>query len=142
MASPNYLQYENTYQKYKNICHNKDVSTFRDSNFAGNSMQHQQQSQRAYHNNVDIDNNDQFENFEAKAENTMQTLSSDDEGGFRQQDLLCMKNQFNNSNNDSNNCNGTNGNACYSTKEIEPLLHSSHNRESIQILKVKCFNSF
>lgn len=145
MASPNYLQYENTYQKYKNICHNKDVTTFRDSNLnycgGASGSQQQQQQQYAYdyhnHNNVDHDDNDRFDNFESKAENTMQTLSSDDEGGFRQ-DMLCMKNQFNNPNNSVNNCNGnTNGNA-YSTKEIEPLLHSSnHNRESIQMTKVR-----
>lgn len=124
MASPNYLQYENTYQKYKNMCHNKDVTNFRE-----NSLSHNEHRRSGYHDdNLDeYQLDERFTNTEMKAENTMQ--SSDDEGGFRQ-DAMYTKNQFNNSVNSSN---IVNGNIGYSTKEIEPLLHGGH-RESIQMI--------
>lgn len=139
MASPNYLQYENTYQKYKKICHNKDVSNFRDSNIShySNSNFKSQQQQQLYNYDNDSDHETSRtpaqqsiinDNLNCKTNNTMQTLSSDDEGGFRR-DLLIMKNQFNNSSN-----NGI-ANNIYSTKEIEPLLHGN-NSSSGQITKV------
>lgn len=115
MASPNYLQYENTYQKYKNICHNKDVTNFRESN---------EQRMHEYRNQDEMDN--RFTDTEVKAENTMQ--SSDDEGGFRQ-NILFNKNQFNHINGLNSN-NGINGNMGYNFKEVEPLLHG---RDPIQI---------
>lgn len=141
MASPNYLQYENTYQKFKNICHNKDVTNFRD-----NSLNHEQRMIE-YRNldNVSGANvngngnsngypssNDRFTDLEIKAENTMQ--SSDDEGGFRQ-NMLYTKNQFNHLNgiNVMNGCNGNiNGNMGYNFKEMEPLLNGVPVRESMQ----------
>lgn len=161
MASPNYLQYENTYQKFKKICHNKDVSNFRDNNCNGNGSSFKQQ--RPHHeyydyqddNNMENDNIDHHyrydderrssrnlgtnqinanDNLVVKANNTMQTLSSDDEGGFRR-DMLNITNHFNN----SSNVNSSNGNIKnnYSTKESEPLLNSSNlNGNSIQITKV------
>lgn len=129
MASPNYLQYENTYQKYKNMCHNKDVTNFRE-----NSLNHKEQHRRSGYRDDDLDEfvlNERFANNEMKTENTMQ--SSDDEGGFRQ-DAVYTKNQFNH-NNSVNSSNIANGNIGYSTKEIEPLLHGGHvTRESIQML--------
>lgn len=130
MASPNYLQYENTYQKYKNMCHSKDVTNFRDNNPSN------QQDKRAYHhrnhNNDEYVIDDHFTELEMKAENTMQ--SSDDEGGFRQ-NAMYTKNQFNH-HNSINSCNGINGNIGYNTKEIEPLLRGVNNHESVQMLKV------
>lgn len=147
MASPNYLQYENTYQKFKNICHNKDVTNFRD-----NSLNHEQRM--IEYRNLDNGNgggsssngngngngngyplsNDRFTDLEIKAENTMQ--SSDDEGGFRQ-NMLYTKNQFNHLNGMNgamNGCNGINGNGMgYNFKEMEPLLHGGGPvRESMQ----------
>lgn len=127
MASPNYLQYENTYQKYKNMCHSKDVTNFRE-----NSLNHREH-RRSDHRDENIDEyglDERFTNIETKAENTMQ--SSDDEGGFRQ-NALFTKNQFNH-NNSVNSSNIINGNIGYSTKEIEPLLYGGHHiRESIQM---------
>lgn len=123
MASPNYLQYENTYQKYKNICHNKDVTNFRESNL----NQEQRMVEYKNHNDMNYSPNERYADSETKADNTMQ--SSDDEGGFRQ-NILHTKNQFNYING-VNVCNGTNGNMGYNFKEIEPLLHA---RESIQMV--------
>lgn len=123
MASPNYLQYENTYQKYKNICHSKDVTNFRDNN--SNQDQRMIEYRNAYI------ANDRFDETEIKAENTMQ--SSDDEGGFRQ-NVLFTKNQFNHLNS-MNGCNGHTGvdeNLGYNFKEMEPLLHVGHIREPLQ----------
>lgn len=118
MASPNYLQYENTYQKYKNICHSKDVTNFRESN----------EQRLLEYRNHDSSTNDRYTDTdtEFKAENTMQ--SSDDEGGFRQ-NVLFNKNQFNHINGVNSN-NGINGNMGYNFKEVEPLLHG---REPMQI---------
>lgn len=138
MASPNYLQYENTYQKFKNICHSKDVTNFRE-----NSLNHEQQMiEFRNHNDNGVggsgsngngypSSNDRFTELELKAENTMQ--SSDDEGGFRQ-NMLYTKNQFNhlNGTNGMNGCNGNNGNVGYNFKEMEPLLHGGPVRESMQ----------
>lgn len=139
MASPNYLQYENTYQKFKNICHSKDVTNFRD-----NSLNHADHRMIEYRNhdggssggagagNGYPSSNDRFADLEIKAENTMQ--SSDDEGGFRQ-NMMYTKNQFNHLNgiNSMNNgCNGFNGNMGYNFKEMEPLLHGVPVRESMQ----------
>lgn len=118
MASPNYLQYENTYQKYKNICHNKDVTNFRESN-----LNHDQRMvEYRNHDDVGFTPNDRYGDVEVKAENTMQ--SSDDEGGFRQ-NMHYPKNQFNHLNG-VNACNGANGNMGYNFKEMEPLLHGGH----------------
>lgn len=157
MASPNYLQYENTYQKFKKICHNKDVSNFRDNNTNhcngngnGNNYKQQQRTHHEYYdyhddNNMDIDERRSSrnlgtnqtnvnDNLIVKTNNTMQTLSSDDEGGFRR-DMLNITNHFNNSSN-MNNSNG-NGKNNYSTKESEPLLNSSNlNGNSITFEKV------
>lgn len=144
MASPNYLQYENTYQKFKNICHNKDVTNFRDNN-----LNHEQRmieyrnhdngnggagggSSGNNGNGMYPSSSDRFTDLEIKAENTMQ--SSDDEGGFRQ-NMLYTKNQFNHLNgmNGVNGCNGINGNMVgYNFKEMEPLLHGGVVRESMQ----------
>lgn len=118
MASPNYLQYENTYQKYKKICHNKDVSNFRDS---------KQQQMYTYDDEGPSGNLQVVgDNANGKSNNTM---SSDDEGGFRR-DLLNMRNQFNND---------SNGNASYSTKEVEPLLHAGNSGDLCQITKVRVY---
>lgn len=127
MASPNYLQYENTYQKYKNMCHNKDVTNFRE-----NSLSHREHRSSDYRdeNTNEYGLDQRFTNVETKAENTMQ--SSDDDGGFKQ-NAMFTKNQFNH-NASVNSSNITNGNIGYSTKEIEPLLHGGHHiRESIQM---------
>lgn len=122
MASPNYLQYENTYQKYKNICHNKDVTNFRDSNF---NHDHRMVEYRN-HEDTGYTQNDRYTDIEFKAENTMQ--SSDDEGGFGQ-NVHYTKNQFNH----LSGCNGENGgNMGYNFKEIEPLLHGGHLRDPRQ----------
>lgn len=123
MASPNYLQYENTYQKYKNICHNKDVTNFRESNL------NQDQRMVEYRNHDDMGYSSNLGDTETKADNTMQ--SSDDEGGFRQ-NILHTKNQFNYING-VNVCNGINGNMGYNFKEVEPLLHGGQARESVQM---------
>lgn len=126
MASPNYLQYENTYQKYKNICHNKDVTNFRENN------SNQEQRILEYRNQEDMGfaSNDRYGDVEIKAENTMQ--SSDDEGGFRQ-NIHYAKNQFNHLNG-VNGGNGANGNMGYNFKEMEPLLHGGgHIRDPLQM---------
>lgn len=129
MASPNYLQYENTYQKYKNMCHSKDVTNFRENSLSHNHKEHRRSDYRD-DNTDEYGMDERFTNIEAKAENTMQ--SSDDEGGFRQ-NAMFTKNQFNH-NNSVNSSNIINGNIGYSTKEIEPLLHGGHHiRESIQM---------
>lgn len=122
MASPNYLQYENTYQKFKNICHNKDVT-----NFPNNSLNQDQRIEYRNHdhNGAGYISNDRFPEIEIKAENTMQ--SSDDEGGFRQ-NIHFAKNQFNHLNS-INGCNGIDENLGYNFKELEPLLHGGHNRD-------------
>lgn len=129
MASPNYLQYENTYQKFKNICHNKDVTNFRDNNSLN---QEQRMIEYRNHDDAGYPSTDRFTNLEIKAENTMQ--SSDDEGGFRQ-NALYTKNQFNHLNgvNGMSGCNGINGNMGYNFKEMEPLLHGGMARESMQM---------
>lgn len=129
MASPNYLQYENTYQKYKNICHSKDVTNFRDNN--SNQDQRMIEYRNQDHDGAAYIANDRFDETEIKAENTMQ--SSDDEGGFRQ-NVLFTKNQFNHLNS-MNGCNGHTGvdeNLGYNFKEMEPLLHVGHIREPLQ----------
>lgn len=149
MASPNYLQYENTYQKYKKICHSKDVTNFRDSNLShcgesdiGGFMRSPQNPNQKPHNYQDCEenNDDNIVNIRlskhlktcdnVNISNTAHTLSSDDEGGFRR-DLL---NIIHNSN--INNCNR---NINYSTKEIEPLLQSPDKYECTQVSKVIIF---
>lgn len=140
MASPNYLQYENTYQKYKNIYHSKDVSNFRDGNGGPSNenaaAQHQMYNyhRRDYTDDdteVDLDA-DRRVTRENKTNNIamQQTLSSDDEGGFRR-DVPIGKNQFNftaaGGSNVVNNMNGNNANSInYSTKEVEPLLQTGN----------------
>lgn len=144
MASPNYLQFENTYQKYKKICHSKDVTNFRDSNShcatSGNINKIQQSTKSMYYEDDGPSGNAAAamaatasssyhigDNANGKSNNTMQTLSSDDEGGFRR-DLYNTENHFNNDNN---------GNAHYSTKEVEPLLQQPSNSNGMsQITKV------
>lgn len=128
MASPNYLQYENTYQKFKNICHNKDVTNFRENSL----NQEPRMIDYRNHDDAGYPSNDRFTDLEIKAENTMQ--SSDDEGGFRQNVLYNNKNQFNHLNGHSA-CNGVNGNVGYNFKEMEPLLHGGGGvvRESMQM---------
>lgn len=122
MASPNYLQYENTYQKYKNICHHKDVTNFRNNNL------HQEQRMIEYTDHTNTVN-DRFTGIEIKAENTMQ--SSDDEGGFKQ-NIHYTNNQINHLNG-GNGYNNINGNMRYNFKEIEPLLNGAQVREAMQM---------
>lgn len=129
MASPNYLQYENTYQKFKNICHNKDVTNFRENCL----NQEPRMIEYRNHDEAGYPSNDRFPELEIKAENTMQ--SSDDEGGFRQ-NVLHTKNQFNHLNG-HNGCNGVNGNIGFNFKEMEPLLHGGLVRESMQMASIK-----
>lgn len=146
MASPNYLQYENTYQKYKNIYHNKDVSNFRDGN-GGPSNDSAAPSHQMYnYHRRDYTDDDTEEDLdtdgrvahENKTNNIamQQTLSSDDEGGFRR-DVPIGKNQFNytaagggGGGGGSSNVNNINGNIVnsinYSTKENEPLLQTGN----------------
>lgn len=126
MASPNYLQYENTYQKYKNICHNKDVTNFRESN----SNHDQRIVEYRNHEDAGYALNDRYGDVEVKTENNMQ--SSDDEGGFRQ-NIHYQKNQFNHLNG-ANSCNGANGETEYNFKEMEPLLHGGNIRDPMQII--------
>lgn len=140
MASPNYLQYENTYQKYKNIYHSKDVSNFRDAGNGGPSNDNvtaQPQQMYNYHRRDYTDDDDTEEDLDAdrrmmrenKTNNIAmhQTMSSDDEGGFRR-DVPLGKNQFNfTAAGGSSNVNNVNGNSInYSTKEVEPLLHTAN----------------
>lgn len=158
MASPNYLQFENTYQKNKKICHSKDVTNFRDSNShcggtnSSNLKQIQQQQQQQHHQQSylhqsayydedmgDDDDDDEMQpgnastsmakhgdNANSKCINTVATLSSDDEGGFRR-DVYNIKNHFTHDNN---------GNSHYSTKEVEPLLQVNSNKDLGPITKV------
>lgn len=127
MASPNYLQYENTYQKFKNLCHNKDVTNFQDSH------QHQEYDGGHYRSHIDdLEIDPRFLDNEMKTENIMQ--SSDDEGGFRN-NMKYLKNQFNHQNS-TNSCNGINGNASYNTREIEPLLREMNSHEPIHLHRV------
>lgn len=130
MASPNYLQFENTYQKYKKICHSKDVTNFRDSNNHcgnGSNMKPSAQTQPIYYDEEGPSGKTAQQligdNANGKSNNT---LSSDDEGGFRR-DIYSMKNHFNND---------SNGNSHYSTKEVEPLLQSGNGAGLCQITKV------
>lgn len=141
MASPNYLQYENTYQKYKNIYHSEDVSNFRDAGNGGPSNDNvtvaQPQQMYNYHRRDYTDDDDTEEDLDAdrrmmrenKTNNIAmhQTMSSDDEGGFRR-DVPLGKNQFNfTAVGGSSNVNNVNGNSInYSTKEVEPLLHTAN----------------
>lgn len=138
MASPNYLQYENTYQKYKNIYHSKDVSNFRDGNGGPSNDSAAAQHQMYNYHRRDYTDDDTEEDLDAdrrretKANNIamQQTLSSDDEGGFRR-DAPLGKNQFNytaaGGSSNVNNMNGNNANSInYSTKEIEPLLQTGN----------------
>lgn len=158
MASPNYLQFENTYQKNKKICHSKDVTNFRDSNSHGigglgaanmmmptshahQSIQpyhHQTSYMHAYDEDIGEENDDlrghastsstrHDENaVNGKCINTMATLSSDDEGGFRR-DAYNIRNHFNHDNN---------GNAHYSSKEVVPLLLVNNSNRMGPITKV------
>lgn len=141
MASPNYLQYENTYQKFKNLCHNKDVSNFQDVAVLG---QHDHGAAGHYRNHVDdlvmdeLVMDGRYVSGETKTENMMQ--SSDDEGGFRN-NMKYLKNQFNHQNS-TNSCNAPNGNGGYNTREIEPLLREMNHQEPIQhLLRVSTFFS-
>lgn len=132
MASPNYLQYENTYQKFKNLCHNKDVSNFQEAASIGQQEHSAGGGQyRGHMNEHAID--DHYIDAAMKTENVMQ--SSDDEGGFRN-NMKYLKNQFNHQNS-TNSCNGLNGNVSYNTKEIEPLLREMNNHESMHLLRVR-----
>lgn len=140
MASPNYLQYENTYQKYKNIYHNKDVSNFRDGSNGGPSNENaaavaSQQMYNYHRRDYTDDDTEEDLDIDARAmrENKtnnialQQTLSSDDEGGFRR-DAPIGKNQFNYTAaaaSNVNNMNGNNANSIsYGAKENEPLLQT------------------
>lgn len=141
MASPNYLQYENTYQKYKNIYHSKDVSNFRDGNGGPSNDSAATQHQMYNYHRRDYTDDDTEEDLdvdrqvvrENKTNNIalQQTLSSDDEGGFRREPIQIGKNQFNytaaGGSSTANNMNEDNANSNnYGSKEIEPLLQTGH----------------
>lgn len=138
MASPNYLQYENTYQKFKNLCHNKDVSNFQE---VAMLTHHDHGATGHYRNQMDdlvMDErvmDGRYVGSEVKTENMMQ--SSDDEGGFRN-NVKYLKNQFNHQNS-TNSCNVANGNGGYNTREIEPLLREMNHPEPLHLLRVSKF---
>lgn len=108
MASPNYLQYENTYQKYKN--HMKNVIPANDINGATNQM------------NLGRSNVDYLSGSTENIRNTVDQASSDDEGGF-QCNGSKLRTQFNYAMNGHSHHAGDHiASNVFGGREVEPLL--------------------
>lgn len=105
MASPNYLQYENTYQKYKNHMKNVIPSEMNVIPNGRNNVDYMNGSNENISNGVD------------------QQQSSDDEGGF-QSNGSQLKTQFNYTLNNHSHQHGNDValNNNYGIREVEPLL--------------------